>query len=198
MKGRFGKALDLDGGDDRVEVPFTRSLDLGADDFTWSTWIRYNATTGMHTLMWAYRMGSGTTPQVWLRAEPGSSRIRALLGTGFGSVTLTAPAAYNDGAWHHVALRRAGRQFVMWVDGRQVASGVGPRGSVTEGKEFGVSGIHLGQRVDGTGRFRGTIDEVRIYRRALSDEEIRLLSTSSAPVHGALELRLPFEKITNE
>ncbi|MEQ7126109.1 sialidase family protein [Actinopolymorpha sp. B11F2] len=194
-EGRFGTALDLDGSDDRVELPFTKALDLAADDSTWSAWIRYSATAGSHTLLWAYRLGSGTTPQVWLRAEPGSNRIRALIGTGYGSATLTATDPVNDGEWHHVALRRAGRQFSLWLDGEQVAAATGPKGSVTEGQEFGVEGIHVGQRIDGANRFQGSIDEVRIYRRALTESEIGQVSRSSALDPRGLELRLPFEKI---
>lgn len=77
--GRFGNGLALDGSDDHVEVPFDRSIDLGAGDFTLMSWIRYADTAGSHAILWAYRTGSGTTPQVWLRAEPASNRIRALL-----------------------------------------------------------------------------------------------------------------------
>ncbi|TCO35616.1 hypothetical protein EV652_101500 [Kribbella steppae] len=69
-EGKFGTGLALDGVDDRVEVPFDRSIDVGAQDFTMMAWIKYGAATGSHAILWAYRTGSGTTPQVWLRAEP--------------------------------------------------------------------------------------------------------------------------------
>jgi hypothetical protein len=194
-EGRFGTALELDGGDDRVELPFTTSLDLGAGDFTWSAWIRYSATTGSHAVLWAYRLGSGTTPQVWLRAEPGSNRIRALVGTGYGSATVSSPESFNDRAWHHVVLRRSNRELTLWVDGSEVASATGPKGSVTEGEEFGVAGVHVGQRIDGANRFHGAIDDVRIYRRALTGPEIDRLSRSDASLPRGLELHLSFEEI---
>ncbi|GAA2759650.1 sialidase family protein [Actinopolymorpha rutila] len=193
--GRFGKALNLDGVDDRVEVPYDRSIDLGAGDFTWSTWFRYTATSGTHTLGWAYRLGPNTTPQVWFRAEPGSNRLRALLGTGFGTATLTASGAHNDGEWHQVVLQRVGRRFLMWVDGAQVAAANSPSGSVTEGKEFGVQGIHVGERVDGTSRFHGSLDEVRVYRRALAPAEITRLYEHNLSGRRGLALWLPFERI---
>ncbi|HEY3560876.1 MAG TPA: sialidase family protein, partial [Kribbella sp.] len=52
-EGKFGTGLALDGTDDYVEVPYDRSIDLGADDFTMMTWIRYGATTGSHAILWA-------------------------------------------------------------------------------------------------------------------------------------------------
>jgi hypothetical protein len=194
--GRFGDGLALDGKDDRVEVPFDRSIDLGADDFTLSTWIRYSDTAGSHSLLWFYRMNTGTNPPgVWLRAEPASNRLRAVLTVDRFNVTVQSPSAYNDGQWHFVVLQRAGGQLRLMVDGAEVSSAATPAGSVTLGKEFGVQGLHIGQRLDGVDRFGGTLDEVRVYRRALSGRELSLIQQRNAPVGGRLGLRLPFETI---
>jgi sialidase-1 len=193
--GQFGAAIALDRVDDRVEIPFSESLDLGAGDFTWSAWIRYAERRGGHTLLWAYRMGSAPVPQVWLRAEPASNRIRALLGAESGTVSISSTGAYNDGAWHHVVLQRVDGRFVLRVDGAEVASAAAPRGSVTAGKEFTIDGIHIGQRLDGADRFLGAIDDVRIYRRALSPEELDLVRERGTPIGGRLVLWLEFETI---
>jgi sialidase-1 len=193
--GRFGNGLALDGVDDRIEVPFDRSIDLAGDDFTMMTWIRYADTTGSHAILWAYRMGSGTTPQVWLRAEPASHRIRALMVVDRFTVSVSTAVAYNDGQWHHVVLQRANGKLAIRIDGVEAASAAAPAGSVTAGKEFGVQGIHIGQRVDGVDRFHGTIDDVRVYRRALSPQELDRIRADNAPVGGKLGLWLPLETI---
>ncbi|NUT36027.1 MAG: neuraminidase [Hamadaea sp.] len=190
--GRFGDGLVLDGVDDRVEVPYDESVDLGGGDFTVMTWFRYTATTGNHALLWAYRTGSGTTPQLWLRAEPASNRIRALIMVDRFNVTVQSAGAYNDGQWHHVVLRRVDGRFVLSVDGVEAAAATVPPGSVTEGKEFGVVGVHIGQRVDGVDRFRGSLDDVRIYRRALTGYELDLIRERNLPIGGLLGLHLPF------
>lgn len=194
-EGAFGNGLRLDGVDDRIEVPFDESIDLGDRDFTLATWIRYTEKSKQGAIFWAYRTGSGTTPQVWMRAEPASNRIRALICVDRFNVTVQSASAYNDGLWHHVVLQRANGTLRMLVDGVQVASAVAPDGSVTAGKEFGVQGIQVGQRVDGADRFKGTVDEVRIYRRALSGDELTAVRTTNAPVKGRLGLRLPLESV---
>ena len=193
--GKFGNGLALDGVDDRVEVPFDDSIDLGADDFTLMTWFRYTDTVGNHALLWAYRTGSGTTPQLWLRAEPASNRIRALIMVDRFNVTVQSAGAYNDGQWHHVVLQRVDGRFVLSIDGVEVGNTALPPGSVTEGKEFGVVGIHLGQRVDGVDRFHGTLDEVRVYKRALTPEELQLIRLRNLPIEGRLGLWLPMESV---
>ncbi|MEV5963659.1 sialidase family protein [Kribbella sp. NPDC051952] len=193
--GKFGNGLTLDGVDDRVEVPFDRSIDLGADDFTMMTWIKYGATTGSHAILWAFRTGSGTTPQVWLRAEPESNRIRALLAVDRFNITVQSASAYNDDQWHHVVLERAAGQLRLLVDGVQVGSAAAPPGSVTAGKEFGVQGIHVGERIDGENRFQGAVDEVRVYRRALSASELDQIRLTNKPIRSKLGLDLPFSSV---
>ena len=200
--GRFGNALDLDGTEGHVRVPYDEAIDLGSEDFTVSTWIRYSADTGNHPIFWAYRVGDNTTPQLWLRAEPESDRIRGLLGSDLDwGLSVMSEGAYNDGEWHHVALRRAGGDFELWVDGAQAAStelSGGPHGSVTAGHEFGVHGFDIGQRVDGAQRFAGSLDEVRVYGRALSDDELGSLATDDPELTEGLLLHLPLEQVTPE
>ncbi|GAA1703895.1 exo-alpha-sialidase [Kribbella yunnanensis] len=194
-EGKFGPGLALDGVDDRVEVPFDRSIDVGAQDFTMMTWIKYGATTGSHALFWAYRTGSGTTPQVWLRAEPESNRIRGLIAVDRFNITVQSTSAYNDNQWHHVVLQRANGKLRLLVDGAEVGTATAPPGSVTAGQEFGVQGIHIGQRVDGANRLRGNLDEVRVYRRALSPTELTRIREHNSPIRPALGLSLPFNSV---
>ncbi|MDX3101831.1 sialidase family protein [Nonomuraea angiospora] len=194
--GRFGGGLALDRVDDRVEVPFDDSIDLGAKDFTLTSWIRYSEQAGAHAILWFHRVNRGTNPPaLWLRAEPAGNRIRAVLSVDRFNVTVQSPSAYNDGQWHFVALQRARGELRLLVDGVQVSSAAVPAGSLTLGKEFGLEGIHIGQRLDGVDRFRGTLDEVRVYRRALTDTELNLIRGRNLPIGGRLALRLPFDRV---
>ncbi|MDF2712049.1 MAG: nanH [Nonomuraea muscovyensis] len=194
--GRFGNGLALDRVDDRAEVAFDDSIDLGAKDFTLTSWIRYSEQTGAHAILWFHRVNRGTNPPaLWLRAEPASKRIRAVLSVDRFNVTVQSPSAYNDGQWHFVALQRVGGELRLLVDGVQVSSAKAPAGSLTLGKEFGLGGIHIGQRMDGVDRFRGTLDEVRVYRRALTGSELDLIRRHNLPIGGQLGLRLPFDQV---
>ncbi|MEN3613796.1 sialidase family protein [Plantactinospora sp. ZYX-F-223] len=195
--GRFGNGLSLDRVDDRVEVEFDDSIDLGGKDFTLTSWIRYSDRTGAHAILWFHRVDRGTNPPaLWLRAEPASNRIRAILAVDRFDVTVQSQSAYNDGQWHFVVLQRARGELRLLVDGVQVSSAPAPAGSLTLGKEFGTGGLHIGQRIDGVDRFRGTLDEVRVYRRALTDTELDLVQRRNLPVGGKLGLRLPFDRVT--
>ena len=94
-----------------------------------------------------------------------------------------------------MVLQRAEGKLRLLVDGVEVSSATAPPGSVTAGKEFGVQGIHIGQRVDGANRFQGTVDEVRVYRRALSTTEVDQIRLTNKPIPSHLGLALPFTTI---
>ncbi|MFJ6573476.1 exo-alpha-sialidase [Streptomyces sp. NPDC091292] len=177
--GRFGNALEFDGTDDAVRLPFSKRLPLGAKEFTASLWFRYDATTGEQPLLWMGGIGT-TQPQVWLRGEPASNRITGLItaregGSAARTTSVRTTSAYNDGQWHHLALRRGGGQLAMFLDGAPVGSVADIPGSVSRNSPFGV---HIGQRMDSRVFFTGAIDEVRVYGRALSDTELTRLSTA--------------------
>ncbi|KPI11458.1 LamG domain protein jellyroll fold domain protein [Actinobacteria bacterium OK074] len=189
--GVGGGAMAFDGVDDAVRLPYQPQLALGTKDFTASLWFRYTATTGEQPLLWMG--GTGTTqPQVWLRAEPDANRVRGLITAKQGKATVSTASvattgAYNDDTWHHLVLRRGGGQLALFLDGAQVATAADVTGSVSRDSSFGV---HVGQRMDARAFFTGSIDDVRVYDRALSDEEI----ASAAPTDGTV-LWLPMDRV---
>ncbi|SCL44466.1 sialidase-1 [Micromonospora citrea] len=192
VPGRFGGAVNLDGVDDHVRLPFAESLAVGGGDFTWTGWFRYGASDSTQALLWAYNQGE-VYSQLWLRAEPANGRLRAWAQSGQTSATLTSTRAWADQAWHHFALRRSAATLTLHVDGVAVGSAdVAGLGSVSPKRPFQ---IHLGQRLDGAQRLRGALDEVRLYDRALSPTEISALYTSNSALTDGLRIRLPMDTI---
>ncbi|WP_409060650.1 exo-alpha-sialidase [Streptomyces sp. SYP-A7185] len=197
-EGRFGRALAFDGQNDAVRLPFRGDLPLGTKDFTASLWFRYSATGGEQPLLWMGGIGTNQ-PQVWLRGEPASNRVTGLITTREGatpprSASVRTTSAYNDGGWHHIALRRGGGQLTLSVDGTRVTAADVP-GSVTRTSGYG---FHVGQRVDSRAHFTGSIDEVRVYDRALSDAELDALGgdgAAAAPVTRDTVAWLPMDHV---
>ncbi|MFI9250241.1 exo-alpha-sialidase [Streptomyces sp. NPDC053069] len=170
--GVFGKALEFDGTDDAVRLPFRSGLPLGTRDFTASLWFRYTATAGEQPLLWMGGVGT-TQPQVWVRGEPANHRIQGLITVRDGAIApqtvyVRTDTAYNDGQWHHLALRRGGGRLSLFVDGVQSSVADIP-GSVSRNSPFGV---HIGQRMDSRAFFTGSIDEVHVWDRALTDGQL--------------------------
>ncbi|MET9270682.1 sialidase family protein [Kribbella sp. NPDC003557] len=186
VTGKFGQARDLDGVDDAIQLPFAESLATDAGDFTAMAWIKYGASTADQAIFWAY--GINEFSQFWLRAEPADSRIRGLITTGGTTAAVQTTKAYNDNAWHHVALQRKAGTLSIWVDGAQAASITAPTGSVSPGRPFKM---YVGQRLDGAHHFDGSLDEVRIYKRALTATELNSIRTSNSTTVPDAVLDLP-------
>ncbi|MGW2857130.1 LamG-like jellyroll fold domain-containing protein, partial [Streptomyces sp. NPDC001215] len=194
--GVFGGALEFDGADDAVRLPYQRQLPLGSKDFTASLWFRYTATTGEQPLLWMGGIGT-SQPQVWLRGEPASNRIQGLITVRDGasapkSAYVRTSGAYNDGQWHRLALRRGGGRLTLFIDDTELSSADVP-GSVSRNSPFGV---HVGQRMDSRAFFTGAIDDVRVYDRALGDDEITALRTGARVSTRDTVLWLPMDQVS--
>ncbi|MEU8680049.1 sialidase family protein [Streptomyces sp. NPDC048611] len=194
--GRFGPALSFDGADDAVRLPFRGSLPLGGDDFTCSLWFRSEATTGEQPLLWMGGVGT-RSPQISIAGDPARHRIvarRTAVDGARPAATAQAVtnAAHNDGGWHHLALRRSGGRLLLTVDGGETTVAPDVPGSASRGSVFGV---HLGQKPDSRAQFTGALDEVRVYRRALTDAELSRVRTDNAPVNGPLVLGLSLDRV---
>ncbi|MEU6273399.1 sialidase family protein [Streptomyces populi] len=194
--GVLGGALEFDGTDDAVRLPYQDRLPLGTKDFTVSLWFRYTATSGEQPLLWMGGIGT-SQPQVWLRGEPASDRITGLITTRNGAsppatAFVRTTGAFNDGGWHHLALRRGGGRLTLFLDGTPVSTADVP-GSVSRNSPFGV---HIGQRMDGRAYFTGAIDEVRVHDRALSDDE--LAAPPSRKVTRDTVLWLPLDRVSGD
>ena len=82
------------------------------------------------------------------------------------------------GKWHHLAMTYDGAVLQMYFDGT-------PAGSKTVNREriAGDGPVSTGKRVDGHGEFtEGRLDEIRLYRRALSADEIKAHFVAPADV----------------
>ncbi|WP_328345639.1 sialidase family protein [Streptomyces violaceus] len=192
--GVRGGALSFDGTDDAVRLPYRSRLPLGEGDFTASLFFRYTATTGEQPFLWMGGIGS-TQPQIWLRGEPAGARVRALITTRSGATTVRSASvwtagAHNDGRWHHMALRRGGGKLTLFLDGKPLTTTDVP-GSVSRNSPFGV---HVGQRMDSRAFLSGAIDDVRVWNRALSDEE--LASGASGAAAKGTVLWLPMDQVS--
>jgi Concanavalin A-like lectin/glucanases superfamily/PKD domain len=169
--GRFGKALTFDGVNDWVSINDAGSLDLTAG-LTLSAWIYPTATlTGWRTVIQKehtsgavyYLHASSSTNQPATGVFIGAERI---LSGG------TRPPA---NAWTHLAATYDGARQRLYINGVEVANRV-------QTGQIQVSSGRL--RIGGNSiwgeYFRGRIDEVRIYNRALTASDIQ--SDMNAPV----------------
>jgi hypothetical protein len=151
--GQYGGGLVFNGTSARVAVP---SLTLPST-FTLMVWMRNPSRQAYETIV-----SVGPDRNLFLRN--GVLTFEAPNGTRtFGS-------AISTNVWHHVALTSDGTTLRAYLDGVPLGTsqslGVG---AVTDAPQIGAW-IYGGSFVD---FFSGTLDEVRIYNRVLSEAEVQ-------------------------
>ena len=87
---------------------------------------------------------------------------------GSGESWISGPSASPVGSWTHVALTYDGSLLVLYVNGVQVAST-----AVSGLIQASSSPLWIGGNQPYGEYFKGLIDDVRVYNRALSQAEIQ-------------------------
>ena len=173
VEGKFGQALEFDGEKSGLNCgnPVDGSFNVGDGDFTVSMWIK-TVQTGEQISLIIKAGGSGSP--FWLFGiNKGELRARIHDGICCAAHGPNPPPdniVLNDGAWHHVAfvVNRDYAIIYMYVDGkRDFRFGI----SEITGKLDNTRWLAIG--FDWVNRFKGAIDEVRIYKRALDAEEVK-------------------------
>jgi hypothetical protein len=173
-----GQVLAVDGNGDGVNVPY--SADLNPPAFTVSLWANPSSAGSDYRSPITSR---GDAPQKGyiLYVEPGNT-WQLWIGTGTGWDTTAGPAAQLD-EWAHVTATFAGDQKMLYLNGRLVAQGTAPLSPNTQWP-LRIGGGATETTV-GNYFFRGLIDDVCLYNRALSAEEVAGLAGRTQPLHKA-------------
>ena len=172
-EGIVGGALQFDGIDDYVSTAFI--LDPGKGSFSAFAWIKGGAPGQVIISQKDTTDGRTTNPgSAWLWADSSYGRlITRLMHPPFDP--LVSESVITDVKWRHIGLVYDfdGLKRCLYVDGTEVAKDTDFIGgvSVDGGLYFGA-----GKTLDATSFFTGLIDDIRIYDRALSAEEVAELA----------------------
>ncbi len=172
--GRFGGALSFNGTSSWVTVPDSASLDL-TNRLTLEAWVNPVQLTGA----WRTVIFKQTTTGMAYALYGANSANRPLGQVNIGGEqNAIGPAALPLNAWTHLAATYDGATVRLFVNGTQVATKpqTGNAAVSTGVLRIGGNSIWTAER------FRGLIDEVRIYDRALTAAEVQSdMTTPVAP-----------------
>lgn len=166
--GKFGGALEFDQTEDEVNIPFNESLN--PETFTICAWA--NAMTGGtgHRAVVSSR-DDGPQRGFIFYAHP--SNTWQFWTGGDGWKVVTGPAVNLD-EWDHLAGVYADGNQKFYVNGELVAERNDGALIVNPQQEL-LIGAGQNEGTTHNFYFRGKIDEVQLYNRALSEDEIKSL-----------------------
>jgi hypothetical protein len=169
--GPIDGALSFNGITDKVTVSDSDSLDFGTGDFTVSLWVKMNGFVKKGSA-WNSILSKGlisSTDSAFYGFYTNSSN-KVYFAVGNDDNYGRSDSVLNDGSFHHIVGLREDGTVYLYVDGVLQTVANSSTINVTNS-----SNLVMGADSTTTRYFGGVLDDVRIYNKALSEDEIEEL-----------------------
>lgn len=175
INGKEDLALLLNGSNQFATVADNSSLDI-SNTITLAAWIKPERTATQYIIKKAtngtvngYELSLASSGYIFFRINQASSG---------DSYRLNSTVVYpTDGVtWMHVAATYDGSEIKIYLNGEEHASK-----TITSKPAISINSLPLaiGAQSDGVYKFKGAIDDVRVYNSALNASEIGIIKATS-------------------
>ncbi len=183
----FGGAVDLNGTNQRIDIPNSPTMDIGTNAVTLSLWVKLGQLPAVQTPSYAGIFDANTDCFVIYVDRP-NKELRAKVSAGTNAARPGIPEAKLDTtAWHHVVATYDGAwgsvagETRIYYDGKLMSALIGdgtagliPKGMTGLVKPGQVSAIGAnGDASTATGTyFQGAVDDVALWKRPMGQSEV--------------------------
>jgi hypothetical protein len=180
--GILGYGVILDGTNDYISVAAnTINVSFGTN-MSYSMWINVSSLTSKTRQYLVDLRGDGGgsgTSSYFLFDYAGTDMVTFTVGNS-GLEVISSNVGMPTGVWHHVAATRSGSTWKIYLNGVEVKSGTSNSTALTLTNTFRI-GTYSGAGAGAEYYFQGSMDEVKIYKRTLSANEISLQYYEGVP-----------------
>jgi hypothetical protein len=165
-EGKYDNTLDFDGTDDSVDIG---NWSVGGNALTISAWVNADSWNSYERIL-SKAEGAADQDHTWMISN-NNGNLRFRLKTDGTTDTLIATGTtLPTNEWVHIAAVYDGSTMKLYQNGTEVGS-MTKTGTLDQNTQP----ITIGMNPDGTGSnyFDGTIDDLRIYNTALTQQEIQ-------------------------
>lgn len=164
VDGVVNTAAQFDGIDDYINLSNPSDMNR-VGEITLEAWVKVEAADGIRNIL-AHGYTSNPQAEVFLRVQNGSYEVGAWDGQSHKAVY--AIPAEDMGQWVHLVGTYDGIAWRLFRNGIEVSSAYDSTGAISVGGDWA-----LGAHGSGTERFfKGALDQVSVYFRALSAQEV--------------------------
>lgn len=164
-EGKFGKALELNGESDWVVVPHDEILTVD-ENVTVMAWINTERHEGPNNQRWQGVIAKSNNPRSYSLYTEIPSKCLAF-SVGGGTSVCNKVIELNE--WQHIVAQVDNRTHRYWINGEKAGEFAGK--NLPPGKAD-TANVLIGRTHEGQREFLGLIDEVRVWNRALDEEEV--------------------------
>ncbi len=190
--GKFGNALKLNGETDWVEVPHADILTVDTN-VTVMAWINAERHMGPNNQRWQGILSKGNSPRSYSFYTESPSECLHLSAGGSGSVC-TGKIPLNE--WTHVVAQVEDGVHRYWLNGEHAGEFDG-KNALPGAAD--TAAVLIGNTHENNREFLGLIDEVRIWNRVLTMDEVRVeMDTAGTPVEPLGKLSTTWATLKSE
>lgn len=172
--GRIGGGFGLD-GENHFEIPHSNEIDPEHLTLEFWAFVPANHRVSNRTFPWlaCKNRNEHAEGNYGIVIMDGTPQARMNIGGGRENAFIAEarPGQMKTDAWNHLVLTYDGASLKFYVNGD-----LSGEREIGRKRVAGRDGLVFGRRQDNSGdgyHFRGAIDEIRVYRRALSKAEVR-------------------------
>ncbi|KAF5438082.1 CASH domain-dontaining protein, partial [Candidatus Methanophagaceae archaeon] len=166
--GKFAGAFEFDGTEDYVDCGNDPVLPENTP-FTVSAWVKLNSLDQGEWKVVTNKLGTGNYVTLTIFLSPANEFSFTTANGTWSPLSDLKTGAVNANQWYHVVSTWNGTTKCIYLDG-DLSNSTNPASSYEPGA--GTGNFSIGARVSGLYCLNGTIDEVAIYNRSLSADEI--------------------------
>ena len=174
--GMVGQAFSFDGVDDYVEVPDADNLDM-TNELTIDAWF-YNKGKIDPGMRWQRIIHKNYRKNYEMWIDDSNRKLSFRIGNESGNIAiLSSGTTIQFDIWYHVAAVYDGSSMKLYLNGdlsNSMTTTIAPLGITTDPVIIGNVGTDISS-FNHNRPFKGLIDEVEIFSRALSQEEIQAI-----------------------
>jgi hypothetical protein len=185
--GRTGKrnaSLNFDGTDDYIDVATSTVYQFNTNSFALSAWVKTSSAGGYIINRYDYPNGTDSYYYLYLSSGKPYFAVRESIAAGSHSASVYSATSINNNAWHHVVgVRDASTNTIyIYVDG--VLKGSVDSSAV--GDVVNTGQLNIGANCTRAyyygceSYFTGQIDDVQIFKYALTPIQIKNLYSGGA------------------
>jgi len=182
VSGKYGNALSFDGVDDYIMIPDIESEFQQADkstsleftpDATIMLWVKRNPGSPSHIIN---RYREDESDYLW-RVDLSDDTLSAYFDNDASSYTsafeISTSVSAGDNEWHHIAVTKDAAICNLYFDGVKKYTEYDCPGAIDTSQS---QPILIGAKINSSGGyyFNGSLDELRIYNKTFTDQEINV------------------------
>jgi len=177
VPGKIYNGLYLDGTSNAYSTSPT-GIVSSLKDFTIATWVKLDALS-----TWAriFDFGTGTTNYMFLTPKSSNGYPCYSITIGGGEQKINCTTAIPTGTWAHIAVTLKDTVGIMYVNGVEVGRNNSMK--LTPSSLGSTTKNYIGKSQWNDPYLKGTVDEFRIYKEALTSDQIsKLMNVSTQTV----------------